>query len=155
MKKLAEKFATWSEFKQILFVLIVVALLGAIISCIFIFVENVGVLWGWLLGSAVNLFAYITIYKGSAAVLNSAKGHGMAGGMAIALGGLRFLFYAGALLLSGFASFKWGSLAHGYCNLISCALALMPTWITLVIVLFFRAKKAEKKPNPTDEGGAR
>ena len=126
-----------------------VTLVGAAISCVFIFQDNVGVLLGWLLGSAVNLFSYFTIYKGASYLISNSTSSKQ-GYLSMVWGMLRFLLYAGVLLLSGFASFKWGSLSHGYCNFIAAALALMPTWITLVITMFFRAKKAET-PTPKED----
>ena len=139
-----------------LFILITIAIVGTIISAIFLVVDNVGVLLGWLLGSAVNLFAYISIHKGSAYLLSTSTSS-KRGYLTILWGLLRFALYAGCLVLAAFASFRWGSLSHGYCNLISTALALMPTWIVLVIATFVRSNKkpaVENKPveEPKDGG---
>ena len=144
MGKFAEKYKTWDENHRNLFILIVVAITGALICVPFIFLENIGVLFGWLLGSVVNIFAYVSIYKGASYILNNSS-NARQGYLDIAWGILRFALYAGVLLLSGFASFKWGTLSHGYCNLISASLALMPTWITLVVALLLRNAKATKK----------
>lgn len=139
-----------------LFILITIAIVGTIISAIFLVVDNVGVLLGWLLGSAVNLFAYTSIHKGSAYLLSTSTSS-KRGYLTILWGLLRFALYAGCLVLAAFASFRWGSLSHGYCNLISTALALMPTWIVLVIATFVRSNKktaVENKPveEPKDGG---
>ena len=144
MEKLVTKYRNWSELKQNLFLLLVITLVGALISVIFIFFDNVGVLLGWLLGSLVNLFAYFTIHKGSAFILGSADHPGRAA-WSVLWSFLRLIFYAGALVIAGFASFRWGSLAHGYCNFISTALALTPTWIVLAISLIFRNSRAHKE----------
>ena len=149
---LRQRYEKWSSFQKDLFIFLCIALAGSLISIIFIFLDNIGVLLGWLLGSAVNIFAYVTLAKGAAAMMapegsKASKRAYLAGVFAI----LRIFFYAASLLLAGFASFKWGSLAHGYCNIISCALALMPNWIVLLIVTFGRMKKAEVKDQPKEE----
>ena len=147
MSKLIERFSSWTEFKQNLCVLLLVTLIGAAICVPFIFLDNIGVLLGWLLGSAVNMFAYVTIAKGSAFILSGNQGSKF-GYLAMVGGVLRLAFYAGALALAGFASFQWGSLAHGYCNIISLSIALMPTWLTLVLGALIRAKiKAKAESN--------
>ena len=138
------RYENWSDFQKNLFILISIAILGALASIGFIFVDNIGVLFGWLLGSAINLFSYISLAKGTSYLLSpgsTPKQAYLSSVFAI----LRIFLYAAALLLSGFASFRWGTLAHGYCNLIACALALMPTWIVLLIVTFGRMKKGEGK----------
>ena len=148
MSKLVDRYQNWTEFGKNMFILLMVGLVGALVCVGFIFVDNVGVLLGWLLGTVVNIFAYFTIHKSSAALLGQKESK--FGYMAMLGGALRLLLYAGTLLLAGFASFRWGSLAHGYCNLISCALALMPTWIMLVLTMFLRGKKQTK--NTEGEG---
>lgn len=144
MKRLVDRYESWDELGKNLFILLVVTLIGTLVSAGFIFVDNIGVLLGWLLGSAVNLFAYWSIHKGSSYILSNSTKPSQ-GYLAVLWGLLRFLLYAGCLALAGFASFRWGSLSHGYCNLVSCALALMPTWIMLVIVTLVRGNKAPKK----------
>lgn len=152
-------YDSWSDFKKNLFILLVIVAVGALVTAGFIFVNNVGVLFGWLLGSAVNIIAYVTMEKGANFLLAGDESEsGKRGYLAIVFNLARLLLYAGALVLSAFASFKWGSLSHGYCNLISCALALMPTWITLLVVTFKRArhldepaKKEEAKPEEKEE----
>lgn len=159
MKRLVEKYESWSEMGKNLFILIVIAIIGALISVIFLVIDNVGVLLGWLLGSAVNLIAYISIYKGSSYLLSTSQSSSK-GYLAALWSLIRFLLYTGSLLLASFASFKWGSLSHGYCNLISTALALMPTWIVLVFATVIRngreakkaaAIKADKPAEPKEE----
>ena len=146
----SERYQKWSTFKQTLFILLAVALVGALASCAFIFIENIGVLLGWLLGSAINIFAFVSISKGASFTLdpNDTKGHKAI--LVAGFGMLRVMLYGGALLLAGFASFRWGSLEHGYCNIISTALALMPNWIVLLIHTFASSKKKpeEKKEEP-------
>lgn len=144
MNKLFAKYESWTEMGKNLFILVVIAIVGVIASIPFIFLENVGVLLGWLLGSAVNLFAYVSMAKGSHYILSNSSS-AKYGYLAMAWALLRILLYVGALVLAGFASFRWGSLSHGYCNLISLALALMPTWLTLVFGTMLRHARAERK----------
>ena len=154
MKKLAEKYQSWSEIGKNLFLLVCVAIAGALISLVWVFLDNIGVLLGWLLGSAVNIFAYFTMAKGASYLLGESRST-KAGYLVIVWGVLRFGLYAGTLVLACFCSFKWGSLSHGYCNLISAALGLMPTWITLACSMLLRNRKqaapAPKKEEPVAE----
>ena len=144
MDKFIEKYNSWSEEKQNLFLLFVIALVGALACVPFIFLDNVGVLFGWLLGSAVNIFAYFSIYKVAEATLNpdatSKRGYFMA-----LFAMFRIALYAAVLVLAAFATFRWGTMTHGYCNIVSAALALMPTWIVVFLTTFFRNKKAKKE----------
>ena len=145
MENLVTKYKNWDDFHKNLFILGVVTLVGALISVVFIFLDNIGVLFGWLLGSAVNMFAYVTMYRGSLRLLTPGADP-KRGYLTLLWAILRLALYAGALLLSGFCTFKWGSLSHGYCNLIATALALMPTWIMLVVTMLVRAPKLNQKP---------
>ncbi len=140
VNKLVEKYQSWSEMGKNLFLLVVVAIVGALISLIWVFLDNVGVLLGWLLGSAINIFAYFTMAKGASYLL-SGEATSKQGLWAALWAILRVFLYAGALVLAGFCSFKWGSLSHGYCNLISTALGLLPTWVTLAVAMFVRNRK--------------
>lgn len=145
MGKFVDKFHSWSEEKRNLFLLLVITIVGALACIPFIFLDNIGVLFGWLLASAVNMFAYFSIYKAAEATLSpdatSKRGYFVA-----LFAMFRLALYAGVLVLSAFATFRWGSMAHGYCNIVSAALGLMPTWIVVFITTFFRHGK-EKKGN--------
>ncbi len=143
MSKFVDKYESWSEEKRNLFILFCVAVFGAAVCVPFIFLDNVGVLFGWLLGSVVNIFAYYSIYKVSEATLNPDATSKRAYFM-VFFGMFRLALYAGVLVLAAFATFRWGSMSHGYCNILSAALALMPTWIVVVITTFFRSQKDKK-----------
>ena len=147
--KFAERYHSWTEEKKNLFILVVIALVGVLVTAIFAFVDNIGVLLGWVLGSAINLICYVSLVKGTKALLSSDI-QGAKGGLVMALLSIaRLLLYAAGLVLAGFASFRWGSLTHGYCNLISLALAYMPTWITLLFTFFLRLKSDKPASEPT------
>lgn len=149
---LKSRYEKWSSFQKDLFLLLAIAILGALVCAGFIFLDNIGVLLGWLLGSAVNIFSYVTIYKGTSFLLvPDSDFSGKKGYLSSVFAIGRILLYAGALLLAGFASFRWGSLEHGYCNLISTALALMPNWIVLLLVTFGRMKKMEPQAEEKQE----
>lgn len=152
MSGLVSKYKSWDDFHKNMFLLGIVTLVGALISVAFIFLDNIGVLLGWLLGSAVNFFAYVTMHVGSKRLLTPGADP-KSGYFTLLWAVLRLALYAGALLLSGFCTFKWGTLAHGYCNLIAVALALMPTWIMLVVTGLIRAPKlnAPKAEQPDAE----
>ena len=145
---LKQRYLHWSEFQKNLFIMVAVAIVGALVCAIFVFLDNVGVLLGWLAGCAVNLIAYVTIAKGASFVLDQTDLSGKRGYLTALFGMFRFLLYAGVLVLAGFASFRWGTLEHGYLNLVSCALALMPNWVVLSIMTYSRLKK---KPAPKVE----
>ena len=151
---LSDRYAKWSEFQQNLFWILAITVFGLAVSVGFVFVDNIGVMLGWLLGSAVNIFAYVSIFKGASYLLSNSTST-KTGYLSIVWSLLRFVLYAGALLLAGFASFKWGSLSHSYCNLIAVGLALMPTWIVLLLTTFFRKEKpVAKEPAPAETPAA-
>ena len=139
----------WSPFKKNLLLLLCVVVLGCLISIPFLFLDNPGVLIGWVLGSLVNLFAYATIAGGAKFLLENDKS-GKSGYLALGFGAIRFLLYGGVLLLAAFASFRWGTLDHSYCNIIAAALALMPNWVVLVITTFI-GSKSQPAPAKKDE----
>ena len=151
MASLKQKYETWSEAGKNIFILACIAVFGALVCLPFCFFDNIGVLFGWLLGSAVNVFAYVSIAKGASWLLGgkSAK----MGYLSALFALLRLALYAGGLVLAAFCSFRWGSLSHGYCNLVSLALAYMPMWIVLLIATLIRNKKAqpEAKKEETKE----
>lgn len=153
MANLVEKYRSWDDHQKNLFILIVIAVVGLLACVPFIFLDNIGVLLGWALGSVVNIIAFVTIWKGSASLLRQTDSN--RGYLALIGAFLRIALYLGALLLSGFASFKWGTLAHGYCNIISLSLALMPTWIVVVTTTLLRANRAKpvvkEEPKPAEE----
>ena len=144
MSKFVDKYRSWSEEKRNLFLLLIIAIVGALACIPFIFLDNIGVLFGWLLASAVNMFAYFSIYKVAEATLSpdatSKRGYFVA-----LFAMFRLALYAGVLVLSAFATFRWGNMAHGYCNIVSAALGLMPTWIVVFITTFFRGNKEKKE----------
>ena len=150
MGKFVDKYKSWDDFHRNVFILCCISVIGALVGVGFIFLDNIGVLFGWLLGSVVNMVAYVTIAKGSARLLTPST-EPKQGYFALVGAVLRLFLYAGVLLLSGFCSFKWGTLSHGYCNLIATSLALMPTWIVLVITMLIRAPKLNAKPTPKAE----
>ena len=145
MGKFVDKYSSWSEEKRNLFLLLVITIVGALVCVPFIFLDNIGVLFGWLLASAVNMFAYFSIYKVAEATLTPDATSKRSYFVAL-FAMLRLALYAGVLVLSAFATFRWGTLAHGYCNIVSAALGLMPTWIVVLFTTFFHANK-EKKEN--------
>ena len=148
---LRQKYGKWSSFQQNLFILICVALVGTLACAGFIFLDNVGVLLGWLLGSSINILSYVTIYKGSSFLLDPSARSSKLSYLASIFSILRIFLYAGALLLAGFATFRWGTISHGYCNFVSTALALMPTWIVVFITTINSVRAPKKQPEVKEE----
>lgn len=150
--RLAERYVRWSDEGKNLFILVCVALFGALVSAVFIFLDNVGVLLGWLLGSVINIIAYVSMVKGSKSLLKSAReGSGKTASFAALFFLMRLFLYAAGLVLAAFCTFRWGTFEHGYCNLLALALAYMPTWITLVVVALIRGGKKQPEPAKLDK----
>ena len=142
MMSFAARYCSWSEEKQNLFLLAMIGLAGCLVLAFSAFIDNIGLLLGWILGTLIEIFCYITIVAGSRFLLSGNKESGSAFGvLGAAMGMFRLLFYAGGLLLGGFATFVWGSLSHGYCNVFTVFAGYMPLMIVLLIGTAIRLKK--------------
>ena len=141
---LAQRFSSLSEEKKNLFILGAIALLGALVLVFSFFIDNPGLFYGWLLGSAIEILCYVTIFLGARFLL-SGDGEATKGGLVGALfGTFRLLFYAGGLVLGGFATFVWGTPAHGYCNVFTVFAGYLPLLFVLLVTTYLSARKSKK-----------
>ena len=141
---LAQRFSSLSEEKKNLFILGAIALLGALVLVFSFFIDNPGLFYGWLLGSAIEILCYVTIFFGARFLL-SGDGEATKGGLVGALfGTFRLLFYAGGLVLGGFATFVWGTPAHGYCNVFTVFAGYLPLLLVLLVTTYLSARKSKR-----------
>ncbi len=148
---LAKRFTSLSEEKKNLMILGGIALLGAFVLLFSLFIDNPGLLYGWLLGSAIEILCYVTIFLGARFLL-SGDGEATKGGLVGALfGAFRLLFYAGGLVLGGFATFVWGSPSHGYCNVFTVFAGYLPLLFVLLVTTFLSSRKGKAEKPATQE----
>ena len=115
------------------------AVFGIVSTVPFIFLDNVGVMLGWILGSIINLIAYITIVRGSNALLHAGSNGKV--GLLAALGFvLRLMLYAAGLTLAAFCTFRWNS--H-FLHFWFVFAAMLPIYPILIITTLLN--KADKK----------
>lgn len=143
---LLRAYLKWSEEKRNFFLLGCVCLLGCLVLSFGFFVDNPGLVIGWILGSAISAFCYLTIVWGARFLLSGDEHQNKFGYLGAAFGIFRLAFYAGGLVLGGFATYVWGSSAHGYCNLWTVFAGYMPLFAILIITnLASLRQKAPKK----------
>lgn len=142
----ASRYCSWSEEKQNLFILVMIGLAGCLVFFFSAFIDNIGLLLGWILGTVIEILCYVTIVAGSRFLLSGGKEGGSTMGLLGAgMGMFRLLFYAGGLVLGGFATYVWGTPSHGYCNLFTVFAGYMPLMIVLLVGTAVRLKK-DKTP---------
>ncbi len=152
MKKLAERYNNWCDEEKNLFIFACIGVVGFLILLFGFFIDNPGLPIGWLLGTAIELVAYFTIWRGTAFLLDPQDKDGKRGYLMAVFALGRLFLYAGGLVLAAFCSFVWGTLAHGYCNLWTVFAGYMPEFIVLIFVTFFRLKKKPAAaPAPKEE----
>lgn len=151
------KFVDWynnaSEMKKNLFLLGIITAIGFAATFIFFFMNNPGVPFGWLFGSAIEIVCYITIVKGTSFLLDPNKLNPKRGLLAPLFMILRLALYAGGLVLAAFATYRWGSMASSYLNFWAVFAAYMPLPALLLFTTIYRLKKqqSEVKPVPEEE----
>ena len=149
--RLSQWFSKASEAKQNTFILGVVALVGFVCLSVFFFLNNPGVPLGWLLGSVIEIVAYITIVKGASFLLDPSSLNRNKGYLAPLFMFVRLGLYTGGLVLAAFASFSWGSLESSYLNFFAVFAAYMPMVVVLIFTTVYRLKKSQASAPKKDE----
>ena len=142
MGKFSNSYKTWKDGTKNLFLLAMIALLGFLALLFGFFIGNPGLRLGWLLGSAIEIFAYVTIDRGSSFLL-SPVADPKKGALGAFFGIFRMALYAAGLVLGGFATYRWGSMASSYCNVWTVFSGYLPMGFVLICTTFFRCKKEE------------
>lgn len=141
----ARNYSTWSDEKKNFFLLGMTCLLGCLILSFGFFLDNPGLVIGWLLGSAISAFCYATMVLSAKFLLSGDEKSSKFGYFGAVFGLFRLGFYAGGLVIGAFATFVWGSNAHGYCNLWTVFAGYLPLFVILIVTTLMSLKK-EKSP---------
>lgn len=150
MGKFAKSYKTWKDGTKNLFLLAAIALIGFLALLFGFFIGNPGLPLGWLLGSAIEIFAYFTIDRGSSFLLSS-DADPKKGALGAFFGVFRMALYAAGLVLGGFATYRWGSMASSYCNVWTVFAGYLPMGVVLICITFFRSKKGEDPASNKEE----
>ena len=104
-------------------------------------------LWGWLLGSAIELLCYFTIIIMSNALFAKSEGHGAITGIAVLSAGARLFLWGLGLLLSAICTFKseWFGGFRGF-NFFSTAAAYLPMLFVVLLTQFHEVRKEGTLP---------
>ena len=141
MGKHADWYLKRSEEGKNFFILAAIAVLGLLVFVFGFFIDQPGLPLGWLLGSVIELFGYVTIVKGASFLLgtgNSKKGYLMA-----LFSALRLLLYASGLLLAALCTYYW---KNNILNLWTVFGAYVPMAPVVLITQFAKIKKNAAKP---------
>ena len=141
--KLVDWYSKTTETKKNLFLLGMVTLSGFIALSIFFFTGNPGVPLGWLFGSAIEIICYITIVKGASFMLDPNSLSRKKSLLVPLFVALRLSLYGGGLILSAFATFRWGSMSCSYLNIWSTFAAYLPLYVILSAATIYRLKKQQ------------
>ena len=146
--KFSEKFVNWEEWNRNAFVLSAFAVIVALALLPFALLGNPGLTVGWLLGSAISLFAYVTIVYASRTILRKdADGRGM--GLALLFSFLRMVLYAAGLAFAAIVTFLF---KNPWLNFWTVFAGYMPMPILVAIMHFYNGKKETEKVNPLLKG---
>ena len=148
--KLSEKFVRWNEWQRNLFFLSAFALIVAVALLPFALLGQPGVPFGWLVGSAISLLAYLSIVYTSFAITNKDNdGKGM--GLSVFFSFARMGLYAIGLVLGGLMTFVF---KNAWLNFWTVFAGYMPMPILISIFHFVNMgkRKDDKVANPLMKG---
>ncbi len=144
---MGEWFSSLSREKKDFFLLAIVELFVFLCLIPLMFVGAGSWTIGWFVGSLVTLLNYYLLVRFSASILNPDNANKMSATfIGIAASGLRFLLFAGLLILAGICTYRsqWLGGFSAF-NVFAVALSYLPLPIVLVITRLFPAKKTEKE----------
>jgi predicted ABC-type exoprotein transport system permease subunit len=154
--KLAEKFVKMKSEEKDFFILLAIAIIVFLCLTPLFFLSKGSWPLGWLLGSAVSLFAYWSIIKFTSSILSSDNTKKASTIFGVVAGGARIFLYAAALIVSAICTFKsqWFGGFSAF-NFFSTFIAFMPMPLVLIISNLIRNKKPVAKPidKPADQEG--
>jgi len=101
-------------------------------------------LWGWLLGSAIELLAYFTITMMSKSLFSKQGGHPVTTLITVLSAGARLLLWTIGLLVSAICTFKseWFGGFRAF-NFFTCAAAYLPMLFVVLLTQLHDAKKED------------
>lgn len=148
---MAKFYSKLSENGKNLFILIAIALLGLLVLAPFFFFQNAGLGFGWILGSGIEIFCYLSILWSSKIISDVQAKHPGTIALAALFSILRIVLYAGGLFLGGLYTYKFHS---NWLNLWTVFVAYLPMGFVLGINALIKAKK-DKTSEGSEESSAK
>lgn len=130
MKKLAATYLKLSPERKSLFILIAVSLMISLCLLPFSLLSLPGLSIGFLAGSAVQVLAYLSLCYSMKLISRPGALEKKKALWAIPLFFLRWLLYAGILVLAAFCTYRWNST---WMNFWATFAGLMPIYVILVV----------------------
>lgn len=149
--RLVDWYNKRSEEGRNIFLLVLIAIAGFAATFIFFFLNNPGVPLGFLFGSLIEIIAYITIVKSAKFMLDPNGLSRKKALLAPLFMVMRFLLYAGGLVLGAFATYRWGSMSCSYLNFWAVFAGYMPMVVILLFTTLYRLKRAPSNPAPKQD----
>lgn len=146
-------FAKLSSEKKDLFIIVAVGLIVFVCLCpLFIIFQGAWPL-GWLLGSVIDVVAYITIVKFTTGLLSNDPSKKAGVAISTLASGGRYVLYAAGLIVAAICTFKpeWFGGFAGF-NFYACALAYLPMPIVVLVSNLMRNKKQVAEADKKNEG---
>jgi hypothetical protein len=151
---MAKWFVKLSPNRKALFIMSVIALVVFIGLCPLFFIHNyenypyVAYPLGWLLGSAAELIAFVTLVRFSDSLFKDKDAtHATSSMLAMGSAGLRIFLYAVVLVVSGICTFKseWFGGFNAF-NFYTTAAGLLPMLGVVFFTQFFELKHQSSAP---------
>jgi hypothetical protein len=155
-----KKFLEMDAVHRALWIMIAVAVVVFVCLCPLFLLKSednypyVAYPFGWLLGSVIEILAYLTIIKMSKSLLTKKADHPVTMGLALLSGSLRMFLWASGLLVSAICTFKseWFGGFNAF-NFYTCAIAYLPMLFIVLLTQFSanRKKASVSKDSDTDK----
>jgi hypothetical protein len=137
----AKFYSKLSENGKNVFILVAIALLGLVVLAPFFFFQNVGLGFGWILGSGIEILCYLSILWGAKIITDAQTKHPGTIALAALFSILRLALYAGGLVLGAYYTYK---LKTNWLNVWTVFVAYLPLGFVLAITALINNNKAKK-----------
>ena len=140
-------FSDFTSPQRVCFLLGVLTLVVFIALLPFAFFDNPGLSFGWLVGNAISLLAYLSIVFGSKMILGQGNSKGLGLGLATFFSMFRFLGYGVGLLFGALCTFYWH---NAWLNFWTVFAGYMGMPLLVVLNHFLETNREAKKSVPEE-----
>lgn len=147
MTFMKKHFSDFSSTQRVCFLLGVLTIVVFAALLPFAFFDKPGLSFGWLVGNAISLLAYLSIVYGSKTLLSQGNTKPLALGLTTLFSILRFVLYGVGLLFGALCTFYWHNPWLNFWTVFAGYMG-MPLFVVLnhFIEVNAEAKKAAAKP---------
>lgn len=138
-------FSELDPVKRVSIILIAITVIVFAALLPFAFFDRPGYSFGWLLGNAISLIAYLSIVFGSKALLSAGGAKGLSLGLTVFFSMIRFALYGTGLLFGALCTFYWGNPWLNFWTVFA-GYTVMP--IIVAANHFYELKKSSSEPIP-------